>query len=258
MVVHSLLFGASMALRYGKRPRLVRAFVVGLALALMHAAHPTLALLGLALVACSLVAALRDWRVVLHFAAMGLPLLASLAPVLIQQWLGGREAPERLSSYARSDWSLLSPVAGLELIHVVVLRSPHHLARYWLGLSRDAAAVLFAACLALLRLAAMGLALRPVTIAAAADRGKGTGIRAVWPVAARQRDRGGPSRLPLPFKHVSLALLGQALAPAYADLTLSLFVIPGDGNSGARSWRLQLYASPEHVDVLALEASARR
>lgn len=62
----------------------------------------------------------------------------------------------------------------------------------------------------------------------------------------------------LPFERVSLALEGQALAPAYADLTLSLFVIPGDGNSGARSWQLQLYSSPEHVDVLALEASARR
>ncbi len=160
MVVPSLLFGAWTALRYRERPRLVRAFVVGLALALMCAAHPTLALLGLALVACSLVAAPRDWRVVPHLVAMGLPLLASLAPMLIQQWLGGTEAPDRLSSYARSDWSLPSPMAGLELIHAVLVHSPHYLARYWFGLSRDAAAVLFAAYLALLGLAAMGLALR--------------------------------------------------------------------------------------------------
>ncbi len=475
MVVPSLLFGAWMALRYRERPGVVGALGVGLTLALMCAAHPTLALLGAALVACSLAMAPRDWRAVLHLMAMGLPLLASLAPMLLQQWLGGTEAPDRLSTYARSDWSLPSPMAGLELIHAVIVHAPHYLARYWLGLSREAAAVLFAAYLALLALAAAGLALRlrtesglwrrvlalvallllhsmfvaairawmppwmvyahwlfiaaliamglqawwsrallrsavlllftagvgqtvacyawlnrtevfpdvdasggrhpyldvrgytdlegrsfrlprtrfldlfdlaaftcePVTVYghlaqqleytsavsllhACGDAhalqlgGSGQVGGAAWVGLQRdawraanllpQRSIGrmglfpgsvilhsGPplkavrpetNALPrrveaqardfalsglsqpgsvivvahrafryLPFERVSLALEGQVLSPAYADLTLSLFVIPGDADAGARSWQLHLYASPEHVDVLSLEAS---
>lgn len=160
MVMPSLLLGAWMALRYRERPGHWRAFALGLALMLMCAAHPTLALLGAVLAVGSLSAAPRLGPAMLHALCMALPVLVSLMPMLMHQWLVDAPAADRLSSYARSDWSLPSPWAGLELIHAVIAQPPHYLARYWLGLSREAAAVLYSAYLLLLALAAAGIAVR--------------------------------------------------------------------------------------------------
>lgn len=160
MVMPSLLLGAWMALRYRERPGHWRAFALGLALMLMCAAHPTLALLGAVLAVGSLSAAPRLGPALLHALCMVLPVLVSLMPMLIHQWLAESPAADRLSSYARSDWSLPSPVAGLELIQAVIMHPPHYLARYWLGLSRETATVLLGAYLLLLALAAAGIAVR--------------------------------------------------------------------------------------------------
>jgi MFS family permease len=160
MVIPSLLLGALCVLWYSARPGRWRALGLGAVLTLMCAAHPSLVLLG----AIMLLACLKrapDWfERALHALLMGLPVLLSLAPMVIEQWLFGAADGERVAAYARSDWSLPSLLAALDLVRAVAFHGPHYVLRYWLGLPPAVVTPIYGIYVSLLLVASIRLALQ--------------------------------------------------------------------------------------------------
>jgi len=252
MVIPSLLLGSFCVLAYRARPSAGRALALGGALTLMCAAHPSLVLFGAGMVVASGVHT-QAWRErALHACLAALPVALSLAPMVYEQWFLGIADPARVSGYARSDWSLPSPLAGLELVYAVLAHGPHYVLRYWLGLPAELATPIYAGYVWLLMMAVAGLAL-----AAPADRtlrmlalGAGALLLVQATFLAAIRDTMPPWMIyPLCLLLAALLALGLGRLLAHRLARLLILLLLGVGAATSSLVCARLNTTREFLDV---------
>lgn len=158
LALPSLLLGVFAVLAYRDRPDAGRAAVLGGAFVLMATAHPTLALPGVIMLAFCLPRAGSWLRLATHLALMAAIVALAFAPMAYEQWIAHPPDFGNASAWTRSEWSTPSLWAALDLLHAVVWYGPQYVTHFWLAADARVASGLFAVYVALLAMAAVGLA----------------------------------------------------------------------------------------------------
>jgi hypothetical protein len=94
---------------------------------------------------------------VAHAAAMAGVVAFVFLPMAWEQWIANPPDFARADAWTRSEWSVPSPRAGLELLWAVAWYGQRYVTRFWLGADAATAAMLSAVFAAILCAAAVGL-----------------------------------------------------------------------------------------------------